>query len=441
MRLANISLSARYVALLDPINTAAPCGKDLEYHPDLLVIQRQIEPIEAAQYGNFIAPNSSINWRDIENTLLKLLGEGRDLRALVPLLRCRIELAGAQGAAEGLTLIARLLECFPHDLHPQHFIDGEEDLLVRSNALGSLVDFGVLDALRAILIDTGSATRLSVRDVEKSFALLRASDALEVEQTQRHLQALRDQRNEVLIALALAHRAALAIAAFSESDLGMETPDFSPLLQLLQPYALAENLLPQAPAALIPRLKAAFARWLNAGESPINEDGIAQETTRLSPSSSMLNPTLSVRRPGSQETPPVLEADVLGETWNTWPATTTATSMPPEAIYPAGAITAQPPNPNDFTHPLSSHRVAPPMSPHSPSHSPMSLMPPASPHNRDDAKRLIQAARSWFETFEPSSPVADLLKQAERLVGKPYVDLMDAIPADLLKAWRSQDVD
>ena len=71
----------------------------------------------------------------------------------------------------------------------------------------------------------------------------------------------------------------------------------------------------------------------------------------------------------------------------------------------------------------------------------MSPMSPASPHNRDDAKRLIQAARSWFETFEPCSPVADLLKQAERLVGKPYVDLMDAIPADLLKAWRSQDVD
>jgi len=415
MSLTAFPLAARYAALLEPLNAASPCGNDLEYHPDLLVLQRQTEPAEAAQYGNFTAPGASINWRETENALLKILGEGRDLRALILLLRCRIELAGAQGAAEGLTLIALLIERFPAQLHPQHLIDGEEDLLMRSNALGGLSDPSLLDALRAILVDSGSATRLSVRDVEKSFATPRLGDAQDPESTQRHLQALRDRRDEQLIALAHAHRAALAIAAFGEGDLGIEAPDFTPLLQILQPYALAENLLPQAPAALMPRLKAAFARWLKAGEQlaepPINDP----------------NPATNIhhaRRPGSQDTQPIIEAEVLGETANP------GVNPSPAHIAEGSAM------PQVLAYPVPTSEAPVPQSGRA-----LSVGQPVQPGNRDDARTLIRAARHWFESFEPSSPVADLLKQAERLVGKPYVDLIDAIPADLLKAWRTQDAD
>lgn len=54
---------------------------------------------------------------------------------------------------------------------------------------------------------------------------------------------------------------------------------------------------------------------------------------------------------------------------------------------------------------------------------------------RHDAAALMRAAREWFETHEPSSPVAVLLKQAERMVGQRFVQVVDAIPLDLLRQW------
>ena len=57
------------------------------------------------------------------------------------------------------------------------------------------------------------------------------------------------------------------------------------------------------------------------------------------------------------------------------------------------------------------------------------------PQHRDAARQCIAGARAWFEQHEPSSPVAVLLRQAERLVGKRYADIVQAIPAELLARW------
>lgn len=58
--------------------------------------------------------------------------------------------------------------------------------------------------------------------------------------------------------------------------------------------------------------------------------------------------------------------------------------------------------------------------------------------SRDDAQRSIRAAREWFEDHEPSSPVAVLLRQAERMVGKRFAQVAEAIPLDLLKKWDTE---
>lgn len=60
---------------------------------------------------------------------------------------------------------------------------------------------------------------------------------------------------------------------------------------------------------------------------------------------------------------------------------------------------------------------------------------PDAASSRIDATRQIRAARDWFECHEPSSPVAVLLKQAERMVGLRFSQLADAIPLDLLRRW------
>lgn len=54
---------------------------------------------------------------------------------------------------------------------------------------------------------------------------------------------------------------------------------------------------------------------------------------------------------------------------------------------------------------------------------------------RDQARASIAVARDWFELHEPSSPVGLLLRQAERLIGRPYSEVAQAIPAELVARW------
>lgn len=56
--------------------------------------------------------------------------------------------------------------------------------------------------------------------------------------------------------------------------------------------------------------------------------------------------------------------------------------------------------------------------------------------SRSDMRAVLAQARGWFEQHEPSSPVAVLLLYAEHLVGKPFAELVDAIPPDCLRKWQ-----
>lgn len=66
---------------------------------------------------------------------------------------------------------------------------------------------------------------------------------------------------------------------------------------------------------------------------------------------------------------------------------------------------------------------------------PLENNPPEPVMDRNTALASIQAARIWFEAHEPSSPVALLLKQAERLTGKRFDEVFQAIPAELVERW------
>ena len=74
---------------------------------------------------------------------------------------------------------------------------------------------------------------------------------------------------------------------------------------------------------------------------------------------------------------------------------------------------------------------------------PLSLPPEIPPthaqpaRTRADMRAVLADARSWFEAFEPSSPVPVLLAQAENLIGKPYSQVAQAIPPDLLRQWEA----
>jgi type VI secretion system protein ImpA len=57
---------------------------------------------------------------------------------------------------------------------------------------------------------------------------------------------------------------------------------------------------------------------------------------------------------------------------------------------------------------------------------------------REDVRDSLRVAREWLEIHEPSSPVAVLLKQAERMIGRRFCEVADAIPLDLLRKWEGE---
>lgn len=354
---SRLIMETRYLTLLEPLAGERPCGSDLEYDPELIVLQTRAAPRDAPQYGRFVAPLEALNWGEIEARVIDLLKRGRDIRAFILLARCRIHLAGAEGLAQALALLAEALERFPDDIHPQRLVDGLDDPSVQANALSALIDDATfLAEVRDLAVDSGSVTRLLVRDVERALAIPRNPDAPEPESTRLQLNSLRERGVSALASLAAARSEALRIEAWARPRLSAECPDFAPILRLLAPFATEETLAVPSP-------------------KPIRSSAPASPVDNVGPIDTDHLPT---------ETPP--SSDVK--------------SAPPSPESPAATET--------------------------------------SCVDRAAAKRLIVEARGWFAVNEPSSPVIDLLRQAEYLIGRSYIDVVDAIPRDLLLRWREE---
>ena len=78
-------------SLSDPISAECPCGPDLEYDPEYLLLFTRAAPREEAQYGDFVSTPETINWAELERDARRLLMRSKDIRILVVLLRCRIQ--------------------------------------------------------------------------------------------------------------------------------------------------------------------------------------------------------------------------------------------------------------------------------------------------------------------------------------------------------------
>ncbi|MET3448148.1 type VI secretion system ImpA family N-terminal domain-containing protein [Ralstonia sp. 1138] len=327
--------------LLEPISEAHPCGSDLEYDPDFVLLQSKVTPKQDAQYGDFVSPPEAINWTEVERDCRRLLLRTRDIRILILLVRCRVRLDQAIGLRDGLCILSRLLETWPETIYPQVVVDGEPDPAVRANALAALADpQGLMHDVRDLVISTNGVLRLRVRDVERSLSTPRAADALAPEAVQHQLYELRKQNGAVLCALDEAQAFASSIDSWARHHLPNDYPDLGTLLRLLDTVTGASP--PAAPAVIA---------------LPVSERS------------------------------PAVSQGLMGSTIE-GPVVTPLDSNPPEPVM-----------------------------------------------DRNTALASIQAARVWFEAHEPSSPVALLLKQAERLTGKRFDEVYQAIPAELVERW------
>ncbi|ECI6407205.1 ImpA family type VI secretion system protein [Salmonella enterica] len=341
-------------SLSDPVSVECPCGPDLEYDPEYLLLFTRAAPREEAQYGDFVSTPETINWAELERDARRLLARSKDIRILVVLLRCRIQLAGASGLAEALTLLETLCATYPDAIHPQLLAvedtTAEDAAVARSNALSALLDHeGVMADIRGITLSNNAAMRLQVRDVERSLSASRPADALAPESVRQQLADLEARGALPLDAFRQAAEATERLQRHARETLNDQAPDFSRLRQLL---------------ALLP--------------------GAVKTTT--------------------QEIPPQ-----------------------PQVIQPESAAIVH-------AEQMQAEHVAPPV--HITTE--ISPMPGAEPRqicDRNDALERLRVIRRWFEHSEPSSPTIPLLRQAERLVGKRFSEVINEIPAELLEKW------
>ena len=323
----------------EPVTRERPCGNDLEYDPDFVVLMAKAAPKADAQYGDFVSAPEAVNWADLERDCRRMLVRTRDIRILVLLLRCRTRLAQATGLRDGLSILAHGLTKWPDAIHPQLTIDDEADPAMRANALAALTDpEGLMQDVREIAITDSAALRLQMRDVERSLGLPRLPDALAPESVRQQLQEMRRQHSTTLAALDEAAALVGAIDEWAKANLPEDRPNLKPLRKLL--VMVADSAAPAI-----------------------------QPTT-----------VLSIDETHSE----------VGES---------------EAAVDSSSTIV------------------------------FAYRPAEMPQNRDHALANIRAARHWFEAHEPSSPVGLLLRQAEKLTGKRFDEIFQAIPADLVERW------
>ncbi|MGP8471528.1 type VI secretion system protein TssA [Burkholderia sp. PR2] len=152
--------------LLADLSPEAPCGPNLEYDADFLQLQERATPRAEQQYGDTVIPAETPDWRAVERLALALSERTKDLRVAAHLARSWTEQHGIPGYADGLAVVAGLIERWWDDLHPRLDADGEQDPTPRMNALADVA--GAHECARAArrqpLFDGGP----SVRDAERA---------------------------------------------------------------------------------------------------------------------------------------------------------------------------------------------------------------------------------------------------------------------------------
>jgi type VI secretion system protein ImpA len=230
----------RFADLLEPVSADQPCGPDLEYDRDFVMLQAATAPKADTQYGDFVGTPDPINWAEVERDSRALLLRTKDIRLIVLLMRSRIRLSGAEGLRDGLELLKAMLQRYPEQCHPSLIDQGERDPVMHANALAGLAEHsGLLADVRNISLPKAAGMQLQLRDIEKSMALPRIKDALAPESVQRLLKELSGKRDKHLLALSESQLLCEEIIAGVDHALGEDAPELEPLSSLLQPFGTA----------------------------------------------------------------------------------------------------------------------------------------------------------------------------------------------------------
>ncbi|ELY3597210.1 ImpA family type VI secretion system protein [Cronobacter turicensis] len=238
MDINTLQVPEYYQPLMQPLPGAFPCGINLEYDPDFILLLSRLQPRLDAEYGHFTEAAEPVNWAEAERDCHALFQRSKDLRLMIILMRCRLRQIGLLALEEGLTALFSLIKRWPDDIHPQLYDEGEFDPLMRINALNELEDIhGLIGDLRNQILPKAAGTQITLKIFEKSHAVPRESDALPeiLLSTLRHEWKTHNDPviNSLQAAKAWLDRIKSLLPGFAGTDL----PDFPQLSQLLMLFS------------------------------------------------------------------------------------------------------------------------------------------------------------------------------------------------------------
>ena len=332
-------LLEQYQAFLAPITEDAPCGANLEYERDYLLLFAKVEPKDSVQYGDFVSETTHISWGEVLEDVEQLLSRSKDIRLLILWTRGQIYKRGAQGLLTGLQLLHEILTRYPEEVYPTLEQDDERDEMYRASALNELVSLdGMLKEIRQIALGRISNNRISLKEIDYALSNNRSGDAMPIASVVQYMNTLNNDNDEAYLALRQTHTLLIQMQTVFDQQMPEYAPNLEPLIKLVQWFS-------SDPPAIL--LKHGLRQLNNSNETELL---IEQENHR--------------------------EAKTFAS--------------------------------------LAGNNV----------------------QNRMEVRQLIIQAQQWFEINEPSSPVALLLHQAQQLIGKPFEDIFQAIPPELVQQWR-----
>lgn len=145
-----------------------PSGPDLEYDAAFTEAFRSAQGKPEQQMGGVIVPGEEPHWGDVKRMASELAGRTRDVRVAVLLARALARTDGLPGLADGLGLIAGLIERQWDGVHPRLDPDDNNDPTMRVNTIAALADRDTtVKGLREIpLASSRRVGRFSLRDWE-----------------------------------------------------------------------------------------------------------------------------------------------------------------------------------------------------------------------------------------------------------------------------------
>jgi type VI secretion system protein ImpA len=264
----DIALQA--VGLLEPIAGTHSCGTNLRHQPDYDTLREaRREDDESLPTGVWQADLKRADWIAVERQAHDILRlKSKDMMIAAWLGEAWLHRHGFAGLSAGLTLLANLCERFSEELHP-HTEDGDRswhssplEWLIRRYAQVLLISVPLLGDVSQDL------AKFSFADWQQMHRkLLINGDNKKAKAERETAQATQRQLNETirvlpgaqfrqnLYWLAESHAALMRLQAWSDAQLGFDSPSFTPLRHtieqlatLMQEFLAMNPAIPQQPA-------------------------------------------------------------------------------------------------------------------------------------------------------------------------------------------------